>query len=343
MPEAALAGQPQAQVAHCAGCGTQLGPGLRACPGCRKLVHAQRLQVLAQQAQGAEPTQARALWREALELLPEDSAQHAQVRARLEALGTQQEAPAAGGSKVPRVLAALGGAGLLLWKFKAVLAFVLTKAKFLLLGVTKLKSLASMLVAFGAYWTTWGWAYAAGFVACIYVHEMGHVWALRRRGIAAEAPMFIPFVGAFVRLNQTPASPEEDAEIGLAGPLWGLGVTALFLAAGRLSGSRLLDAIAHTSAVLNLFNLLPVWSLDGARGFRAMTREQRLWAVAVLALAWYSSREWVLVLVGLAALVRCFGRTEPGLTRWRAAATYVGLVLALSGLAWAAQSRAVAG
>ena len=155
--------------------------------------------------------------------------------------------------------------------------------------------------------------------------------------------MFIPFVGAFVRLNQNPASPEEDAEIGLAGPLWGLGVTAVFLAAGKLSGSALLNAIAHTSAVINLFNLLPVWSLDGARGFRAMTREQRLWAVAVLGLAWYSSREGILVLVGLVALVRCFGRTEPGVTRWRAAATYVGLVLALSGMAWAAQARARVG
>lgn len=335
MPEAALARPQQEQTPHCAGCGTQLGPGVLSCPGCRKLVHGQRLQQLSQQAQAAQPAQARALWREALELLPHDSAQHAAVRSRLEALGPEplpSEPGAAPSRPMPRALAGLGTVGVLLWKLKAVL-----------LGALKLKSLASMLVAFGAYWAAWGWRYAAGFIACIYVHEMGHVWAIRRRGLAADAPMFIPFLGAFIRLQQAPSSPEEDAEIGLAGPLAGLGVTAVFALAGTLSGSALLLALAHTSAVINLFNLLPVWSLDGARGFRAMTRVQRFGALAVLALAWLASHEAVLLLVGLGVLVRCFGKAEAGVTRWRTAAVYVGLVVTLSGLAWAAQRGSLHG
>ncbi|MBF5042362.1 site-2 protease family protein [Aggregicoccus sp. 17bor-14] len=340
MAEALAAALPR----RCAGCHSELSPALRACPGCGRLVHAQRLQALAAEAtaaEGAEPARARTLWSEALELLPAEAAQAARVRERLQALTPVAEAPAAAPAapprQMPRALAALGTVGLLLWKLKGLLLLALTKGKLLLLGVAKLKSLATLLVFFGVYWRLWGWRYAAGFLFCLYLHELGHVWALRRRGLAADAPVFIPFVGAFVRLRQAPASPEEDAEIGLAGPLWGLGATVLTFAAAKLTGSRLLDAVAHSSAVLNLFNLIPVWTLDGARGFRAMTRAQRLCAVAVLGLAFYASHEGILFVVGLAALARCFEQDAAPQRSWRATATYVGLVFALAGLAWAAQ------
>src|SRR3989454_12639768 len=80
-----------------------------------------------------------------------------------------------------------------------------------------------MLLSAGVYWAAWGWKFALGVVLSIYVHEMGHVQALQRYGIKATAPMFIPGVGAVVRLKQYPASPREDARVGLAGPLGGLG------------------------------------------------------------------------------------------------------------------------
>src|SRR5439155_26028416 len=103
----------------------------------------------------------------------------------------------------------------------------------------------------------------------------GHVSALRRYGIAATAPMFIPGFGALVRLKQYPASPAEDARVGLAGPLWGTLASVAFFATGLATHWPSLIAIARVGAWLNLFNLIPIWQLDGGRGFNALSRAQR--------------------------------------------------------------------
>ena len=99
-----------------------------------------------------------------------------------------------------------------------------------------------MFAFFGVYWSIYGWPLALGLVLSIYVHEMGHVAMLRRLGIAASAPMFIPGVGALVMLKQHVTDPLIDAKIGLAGPVWGLGAALAALAGtrrrARQSGSR---------------------------------------------------------------------------------------------------------
>jgi Zn-dependent protease len=198
-----------------------------------------------------------------------------------------------------------------------VLFFVLTKGKLLVLGLTKAGTFFSMLAAFGVYWTVWGWPFALGLVASIYVHEMGHVAALRRYGIAASAPMFLPGVGAYVRMKQRPADPVEDARVGLAGPVWGL-FTALFCyVVSVVWGSPIWAAIARTGAWINLFNLLPVAGLDGSRGFAALSSAQRLGVTFVIAAAWGVTRDGLLILIGAAALFRAFvgAREEPADTR----------------------------
>src|SRR4029079_16405953 len=124
-----------------------------------------------------------------------------------------------------------------LWKLKTVLLVLLGKGKQLLLGFSKAGTVLTMLLSFGAYWALWGWKFAAGLVLSIYVHEMGHVAALRRFGIPATAPMFIPGLGAFVRLKQPPATAIEDARVGLAGPRWGLGATIVAAALGAATGA----------------------------------------------------------------------------------------------------------
>ena len=133
-------------------------------------------------------------------------------------------------------MAGLGFVGMLIWKLKVVLLFVLTKGKLLLLGLTKSSTFLSMFASFAVYWAAWGWPFALGLVVSIYIHEMGHVDALRRYGFKATAPMFIPGLGALIRLQQHPTNPAEDARIGLAGPLWGMGAALacylLFLATG---------------------------------------------------------------------------------------------------------------
>lgn len=199
---------------------------------------------------------------------------------------------------------AVGALGLLLWKLKTFLLLALTKGKALLFGLTKMQTLLSMFLSMGFYWTLWGWKFAVGFVLSIYVHEMGHVMALRRLGIAATAPMFIPGVGAFIRAKQYPATPSDDAEVGLAGPLWGMGAALGCLAMAAVTDSAYWVALAHVGGWVNLFNLLPIWQLDGGRGFNALTRKQRWWMVGILLAAWALSGVGLLLLLVLGAVFR---------------------------------------
>ncbi len=344
MAEAAVA------VTRCQGCGSELGPRLLTCPACHRLVHAAELQRLATEAQAAstrnEPLVALETWRRALELLPPASSQHAQVTSRVEALSKQVDASGLLGatrqaaqrrSGMPKLLMALGTFGLLLWKFKFVLVFILGKGKLLLLGLTKASTLFSMLLALSVYWAAWGWVFALGLIASIYVHEMGHVAALRRFGMQASAPMFIPGLGAFVRLKQAPVDAREDARVGLAGPIWGLGAAVVLFAGALLTGWKSLGAIAHGAAWLNLFNLLPVWQLDGARGFRALSRNQRWLGVAVIGAAWFLTGEGLLVLLLLGAGFQAVAKPGAEQGDTRAAVEYGFLVATLSALGWFAQ------
>ena len=146
----------------------------------------------------------------------------------------------------------------------------LTKAKFLLLGLTKASTLFSMLLSMGVYWAAFGWPFAVGLVLSIYVHEMGHVYLLTRFGVKAEAPMFIPGLGAVIRLRQSFTDPRQDALVGLAGPIWGLGAAIWGPGPGTATGEPYFLAIARLGAWINLFNLIPIWQLDGGRAFRAL-------------------------------------------------------------------------
>ncbi|NRD62604.1 site-2 protease family protein [Corallococcus exiguus] len=335
---------------RCEGCGSELAPRLLTCPSCRKLVHGKRLTQLASDAQAASQRgasmDALALWREALELLPPDTAQHAQVTARVTALSQQADAlglaaPLAEAERkrsgMPKVLASMGAVGLMLWKFKFVLALLLGKGKLLLLGLTKASTLFSMMFAVSVYWTVWGWRFALGVVACIYVHEIGHVAALRRLGIKASAPMFLPGFGAVVRLKQNPVDEREDARMGLAGPIWGSVAVVVTLVAAVLTGWKVLGAIAHFAAWMNLFNLVPVWQLDGSRGFRALARQQRWLVVAVVGATWFATGENMLLLVGGVAAYRALLTPSSEKGDLRTLVEFIALVVGLGALGWAAQ------
>ncbi len=155
----------------------------------------------------------------------------------------------------------------------AVLAATGAKLKGLLLLLPKLKLLTtsgSMLVSVAAYSLIWGWKFAAGFVLLLLVHEMGHVIQLRREGIKASAPMFIPFLGAVVAAKSLGENALAEARVGLAGPILGsLGAAAL-VPVWLATGNDFWGALAFTGFFLNLFNLLPVVPLDGGRAMAAM-------------------------------------------------------------------------
>jgi len=326
-----------AALTSCERCGTELAATLLCCPQCQRLVHAARLAALAESAQQAERdgrhTAALEAWRASADLLPPESKQHQIISERIAALvaseGRSDHAEAKP-TKTPRWVTALGPLGLILWKFKALAVLVVTKGKLLLFGLTKIGTLFSMLATLGLYWTRWGFAFALGFVVSIYIHEMGHVDALRRCGIAASPPMFIPGFGAFVRLKQRVLNPIEDARIGLAGPVWGLAAALAAFAAGTLTGAEVWFAIARTGAWLNLFNLVPIWQLDGNRGLHAVGRAPR-WALVVVALlAFAGSGEGLLVLLGAVLAIRAFGADAPESTDRRAFATFAALLVCLA-------------
>jgi Zn-dependent protease len=332
----AVSSIPAARGTICAGCGTELASTLLRCPACRRLAHTDTLAQLAADAERHETAgqreEALAHWRQALELLPADAPQGATIQRHIGALG---KAAAAGGASsqgpdlAKRFGPVLGVFLLVLWKFKFLLVLVLTKAKFLVLGLTKMSTLLSMLAAAGVYWTLWGWKFALGIVASIYVHEMGHVASLRHYGIKASAPMFLPGIGAIIRLHQHPATVREDARVGLAGPIWGLGAAMAAYAVYLTTHAPIWGAIARFGAWVNLFNLLPFWQLDGGRGFRALTRRQRWLAVGALAAIWLGTAEPLLVLLALAGVANAFS-TAPDEPDSGALGVYVGLALVLA-------------
>jgi Zn-dependent protease len=207
-------------------------------------------------------------------------------------------------------------------------ALVLSKLKFLLLGLTKAGTFLSMFAFFAVYWSTYGWPLALGLVVSIYIHEMGHVAMLRALGIDAGAPLFIPGVGALVMLRQR-VDPLTDAKIGLAGPVWGVGAALTSLALFTMTRAEIWLALTQLTAFINLFNLIPIWQLDGSRGLHALSRAQRWTLVAVIVVAFVMSGQQMLLIVGAAAVWRAFQREEgPGDTR--ALATFAVLVILLS-------------
>jgi Zn-dependent protease len=145
------------------------------------------------------------------------------------------------------------------------------KALLLILGQVKLLATAgTMLVSVVAYATIWGFSFAFGFVILLLVHEMGHVIALRREGIKASAPMFIPFMGALITARSLGEDALAEARVGLAGPILGSLGAAVCVVLWQITGHDYWRALAFTGFFLNLFNLLPVVPLDGGRAMAAM-------------------------------------------------------------------------
>ncbi len=167
----------------------------------------------------------------------------------------------------------------------AAIVALLAKLKTLLLLLPKLKVLTTagtMLVSIAAYSLIWGWQFAAGFVALLLVHEMGHVIALRREGIRASAPMFIPFLGAVISARSLGDNATTEARVGLAGPVLGSIGAAACILVWQATGNDLWRALAYTGFLINLFNLLPVLPLDGGRAMAAMA--PWMWLLGFVAL-----------------------------------------------------------
>jgi Zn-dependent protease len=172
----------------------------------------------------------------------------------------------------------------------------------------------SMLLSLVIYATIWGWPYAAGFIALLFAHEMGHYVAARQCGLNVGAPAFIPFVGAWIALEDQPANVETEAYVAIAGPVVGtIAALAVYLWA-RSEDSGLLLAISYSGLFLNLFNLLPISPLDGGRVTAVLS--PRIWFLGVpilLALMLYRPSPMLVIVVILAVpqLMKAW-RYDPG-------------------------------
>jgi Zn-dependent protease len=242
----------------------------------------------------------------------EDGAREPVFRSDLEERRQEPEYPRSEGglwSAIRRLIAPLAAVGVLLAKFKG-LALLALKAKFLGTALT-------MVLSAGAYALLFPVWFAVGFVVLIWVHEMGHVLQLRREGIPASAPMFIPFLGAFVAMKQMPKNALAEARVGLAGPVLGslgaLGAWGIF----ELTQEPFFLGLAYVGFFLNLFNLLPMLPLDGGRAVGALSPAFWLVGIAALVALVIVSPNPILILIALLGGLELW-------RRWRARNTLEG-------------------
>ena len=173
--------------------------------------------------------------------------------------GSNQGAPKKGGIFGPITAALVFG-------FKYI-KILLSSGKFLLIG----KMLLSMGISIGFYAMGRGWAFGSIFVALLFVHEMGHVWAARRIGLPVSAPMFVPFVGALISMKRNPRGVAQESYVAMGGPIIGTLGCMVALTLAWTNQSAFLFQMAAVGFFLNLINLVPVSPLDGGRIIASVT------------------------------------------------------------------------
>lgn len=191
---------------------------------------------------------------------------------------------------------------------------ILVKAKSLLVLLKSLK-LAKLFITMGSMFVMiwfeavrYGWLFGVGFVVLLLIHELGHGAAIRRAGLSAGYPVFIPFVGAFISLKDQIRSPITEADIALAGPIAGTAASTACVALYFATGGRLWVALAHTGFFLNLFNMTPISPLDGGRAARVFSRRAWMLGLGILVALFAVTQAPQLLLIGFMALTHTFSR-----------------------------------
>jgi Zn-dependent protease len=171
-----------------------------------------------------------------------------------------------------------------------------------------------MLLMIWVYMQLWGWQFALGFVLLLLVHETGHLIVARKFGLKVGAPVFIPFMGAFIALKEAPRNAWMEACVGIGGPLLGSVGALVCHAMGEFFAAPIFLALGWFGYFLNLFNLTPVGMLDGGRIVTALSRW--LWLPGFALLIWFGWKYpnfiiWLIVLLSLPRIYSLFRkRTE---------------------------------
>src|SRR5437868_10041245 len=217
-----------------------------------------------------------------------------------------------GWSRIKKALGPVAVVGVVIAKFFAKLKFfILPALKFLPL---LLKSGGTMLLMIWVYTMMWGWKFAVGFVVLLLIHECGHLVVAKKFGLKVGAPVFIPFMGAFIALKEAPRNAWMEACVGIGGPM--LGSIAAFAcnSIGELTDIPIFFALAWFGYFLNLFNLTPVGLLVGRRIVTELSRW--LWLTGFAVLLWFGWKYpnfvvWLMVIASLPRIYSLFRkRTE---------------------------------
>jgi Zn-dependent protease len=296
------------------------------CEQCHTLVHAEQLEQLSAGARMFEEhgqlAQAREAWLKALALLPPQATQAQWVRDKARKL---ELAAIAAPEKQHQWAKKLGPL--------APIAVLLAKSKFLL-TLFKLKSLLSLATFMAFYWALYGPKFGLGFAILILVHEMGHYIDIKRRGLPAEMPMFLPGLGAYVRWAAMGVSQATQAAVSLAGPLAGWIGAAVCALLWWKTGNGLWAALARSSAVLNVLNLTPVWVLDGGKAMSALSKAERIVILTAALVLCFALNEKVFLAVAAGATYRLFTKDLPPQPSRATLAYFLAVLVALGLVLW---------
>ena len=307
---------------QCPRCAREIPVGALECPQCRTLVHGDQMEQLAAHARSLEAhgdlQEAREKWLACLPLLPAQSVQAEWIRNHVHELdaGTSPQTGHSASGSTPNWVKKLGPLGPIL------------------LAVLKFKSLFSFVAFFGFYWTLWGAKFGIGFAVLILIHEMGHFIDIKRRGLPADMPMFLPGLGAYVKWNGLGVSLETRSAISLAGPCAGALAAGVCYLLWHQTGYGLWAALARTGAWFNALNLIPLWIFDGSSATNALSKLERAMVLLVSAALGYAVGEWVFALVAAGMGIRLFTRDAPEEPSNPITVYFVAVVTALAMILW---------
>jgi Zn-dependent protease len=325
---------PPVTIHSCPSCQHWLPDGTLACPDCHTLTYGQHLGALAASAQQLEQEQkwpeARDRWRSALTWLPENTRQAASIQQHIAAIDQRLQSEEDTKARWTKRLGPFAPVALFLLKAKSAI-FLLFKIKFLF----------GILAFFGIYWAIFGWQFALGFTITIFIHEMGHYIAVKKRGLKVDLPMFFPGLGAYVRWYGMGVSREDLAEIALAGPLFGLLAALACWGIFWRTHLPIFLVLANVTAWLNLLNLIAILWLDGDKATYALSRLQRamVGATCVIFFALTCAHDpteynnvnnhYIFLLIAATMAWRCFTNDAPEEPHTATLTWYVGLLLVL--------------
>lgn len=125
----------------------------------------------------------------------------------------------------------------------------------------------------GTYWTL-GVVAALLLFASVLVHELGHSFVARSRGLrVSNITLFI--FGGVSNITREPSTARDEFLISVIGPVISFVLAGLFWALGQVlptdtSASAVAGYLAFANLLLGIFNIVPGFPLDGGRVLRSI-------------------------------------------------------------------------